>query len=184
MIVWIASYPRSGNTFFRLLLHDRFDVSTYSVFDDPLFVANGIAPVIGHDSLCGSIDELAQRPELYFIKTHRIQDARTDYPAIYIVRDGRDVLVSCAHYELSYGGTALRRIFADHLPARVRGVIFRRTLRKMVLDNRFGGWSENVNAWHNRDAQTTVVRFEDLIRARVYRSAGWCDRTRRRRSVS
>ena len=34
----------------------------------------------------------------------------------------------------------------------------------MVFDHRFGDWSMNVTAWHERDGRTAVVRFEDLIR--------------------
>ncbi len=33
----------------------------------------------------------------------------------------------------------------------------------MVFGHRFGGWSMNVTAWHEREARTAVVRFEDLI---------------------
>ncbi len=34
MIVWLASYPRSGNTFFRVILNSIFDIKTYSIYDD------------------------------------------------------------------------------------------------------------------------------------------------------
>ncbi len=164
MVVWIASYPRSGNTLFRMLVRYGFGTSTFSVFDDPLFFANGAARVIGHEPLPDTPDELAKRAELFFVKTHRISDARTPYPAIYIVRDGRDSLVSCAHYELTYGGTRLGRSMLRRSPARLQRAAFRRALRRMVFDHRFGGWSMNVTAWHERDARTAVVRFEDLIR--------------------
>lgn len=164
MVVWIASYPRSGNTLFRMLVRYGFGTSTFSVFDDPLFFANGAARVIGHESLPDSPDELAKRAELFFVKTHRISDAHTSHPAIYVVRDGRDSLVSCAHYELTHGGTRLGRSMLRRGPARLQRAAFRRALRRMVFDHRFGGWSMNVTAWHERDARTAVVRFEDLIR--------------------
>ncbi len=31
MIVWLASYPRSGNTLLRILLRQVFDIRTYSL---------------------------------------------------------------------------------------------------------------------------------------------------------
>ena len=161
MVVWIASYPRSGNTLLRMLIRYGFGMSTFSVFDEPL---NRAAQVIGHESLPDSPNELAKRAELFFVKTHRISDAHTSHPAIYVVRDGRDSLVSCAHYQLTYGGTRLGRSMLRRGPARLQHVAFRRALRKMVFDHRFGGWSMNVTAWHERDAATAVVRFEDLIR--------------------
>ena len=171
MVVWIASYPRSGNTLFRMLLRYGFGASTFSVFDDPLFFADSAAGVIGHESLPDSPDELAERAELFFIKTHRIPDAGTPHPAIYIVRDGRDSLVSCAHYQMTYGGTSLGRSILRRSAARLQRVAFRRALRKMVFDRRFGGWSMNVTAWHERDARTAVVRFEDLVRDPVGKAA-------------
>lgn len=38
MIIWLALYPRSDNTFLRLVLHKLFGVPTYSVYenDDPV----------------------------------------------------------------------------------------------------------------------------------------------------
>ena len=32
MIIWVASYPRSGNTLFRLLLNRLWGLPTYSVY--------------------------------------------------------------------------------------------------------------------------------------------------------
>ena len=34
MVVWIASYPRSGNTLLRMLIRYGFGMSTFSVFDE------------------------------------------------------------------------------------------------------------------------------------------------------
>jgi hypothetical protein len=34
MIVWLASYPRSGNTFVRTLLHSAFGLESYSLHCD------------------------------------------------------------------------------------------------------------------------------------------------------
>ena len=82
MVVWIASYPRSGNTLFRMLLRYRFGASTFSVFDDPLFFAGSGARVIGHESLPDSPDELAERAELFFV---RRTESRTRVPR---TRDG------------------------------------------------------------------------------------------------
>ena len=33
MIVWLASYPRSGNTFLRVVLHNVYGVATYVRYD-------------------------------------------------------------------------------------------------------------------------------------------------------
>ena len=36
MIVWLAAYPRSGNTLLQLFLKQVFGVHTFSLYDDPL----------------------------------------------------------------------------------------------------------------------------------------------------
>jgi hypothetical protein len=165
MVVWLASYPRSGNTLVRMLLRYGFGLSTYSVFDDPLLSRQGSATTVGHLPLPDDPEALARRKELYLVKTHRLEDAASPHPAIYIVRDGRDALVSCAHYQLRYGGPRLVRKLLEQLPRAVRDAAFRRALARMVGDTRFGGWSRNVSTWHERSAPTITVRYEDLLGA-------------------
>ena len=36
--------------------------------------------------------------DIYFVKTHELPTENDNSPAIYLVRDGRDVLMSYAHY--------------------------------------------------------------------------------------
>jgi hypothetical protein len=163
VITWIASYPRSGNTLVRLLLHHLHGLSSSSVFDDPGLLDDGSAQTIGHVPLPAPLDELARRPELHLVKTHRLDDAATAHPAVYVVRDGRDALVSCAHYQGRYGGPAWLRSIEERSPRAVRGAAFRRRLRRMMSDTRFGGWSRNVMTWHERSAPTVVIRYEDLL---------------------
>jgi hypothetical protein len=165
MVVWIASYPRSGNTMVRMLLRYGFGLSTYSVFDDPLFAREGSASTIGHLSLPDDPERLARRKELYLVKTHRLEDAASPHPAIYIVRDGRDALVSCAHYQLRYGAPGLVRMLLEQCPRSIRDAAFRRSLARMVRDVRFGGWSRNVTTWHARRGPTVTVRYEDIVQA-------------------
>jgi hypothetical protein len=164
MVVWIASYPRSGNTMVRMLLRCGFGLSTYSVFDDPQLEREGSADAIGHLPLPDDPDQLADREELYLVKTHRLVDAASPHPAIHVVRDGRDALVSCAHYQLRYGGARPARALLERTPRLVREAVFRRTLARMVGDLRFGGWSQNVATWQARRAATVTVRYEDLLR--------------------
>ena len=43
MIVWLASYPRSGNTFLRMVLHFVYGQKTYSLYNDPLLERDAVA---------------------------------------------------------------------------------------------------------------------------------------------
>ena len=70
-------------------------------------------------------------------------------PAVYLVRDGRDAVVSMAHHraDLVHPGTD-----------------YREALRETILaegGSHFGGWSRHVSRWLERAC--IVIRFEDLI---------------------
>lgn len=113
MIVWLASYPRSGNTFFRILLHQLYGFPTYSGFlsgDDLSFV--GAGEITGHETIPLELrralvrgDRAALAPfqdsdDLFFIKSHLSagETALSELPTVLLVRDVRDVLVSFAWY--------------------------------------------------------------------------------------
>jgi len=95
VIVWVASYPRSGTTFARIPLHYLVGISRRTVYP----IANDvrtIQPVIGQLPSEISLPEMAAAPEHFFVKTHELP-GEDDWPAIYLVRDGRDALLSDAH---------------------------------------------------------------------------------------
>jgi hypothetical protein len=159
MIVWLASYPRSGNTFFRIVLHHAYNLNTYSLYNDPELEKIGVADVVGHEAMPASIDELRAAKEVYFVKTHELPGDSD--PAIYIVRDGRDALVSHAKYVESFKEKKRRSFLKSEQKA------FEERLEKLIATKpRFGGWSNNVRDWLNRPgAKTVLVRYEDLVKS-------------------
>ena len=161
MITWIASYPRSGNTYYLMLLNHFYGIKTYSIYNDPLFEELGASELVGHELLPAPVKKLADENRIYFIKTHDLPIDNN--PAIYLVRDGRDALISYANYILSFGKKS-------HGIQRVRDIInfgkFRKTLRELIADSeRYGGWSNNVLSWTHRrgNGSTFVIRYEDLV---------------------
>ena len=151
MIIWLASYPRSGNTFFRLLLNRLYGLRTHSVYADRQ--VGKIAQIVGHAPMDRPLAELATASETHVIKTHDLpgDDA---HPALYLVRDGRDVLVSYARYILSFEADR-----GDHDEASA----FRAALHDLIAyDGSFGGWGPNVLAWSRRPG-TAIVGFEGLV---------------------
>ena len=165
MIVWLASYPRSGNTFFRLLLHHQYGVKTYSLYNDPLFDQIGAADAIGHERLPAPLPELEADGKIHFVKTHDLP--LDDKPAIYLVRDGRDSVVSFARYLRSFTRPRGRwGKLANFVRERILGqILFQRTLKEVIVkSHRFGGWSENVFGWLRQPVgRTALVRYEDLV---------------------
>lgn len=161
MIVWLASFPRSGNTLFRMLLRHKCGITTYSVYDDPLFRQLQAEEAVGHAALPASLMELDAERTVYFVKTHDLPP--DNRPTIYLVRDGRDALVSYARYLLSFEKPPPSWMRLSKMAARCA---FRSTLKEVITsDNHRGGWSRNVREWTygRRSGMTFPVRYEDLV---------------------
>jgi hypothetical protein len=156
MIVWLASYPRSGNTFSRLVMNRMYGVPLPDIYshepraDTPeAYTAKAAYPEFSNNI---SLDEARAVQEIMAVKTHELPS--DDSPAIYIVRDGRDALVSHAHFVLQCDKRYLQYDLAD----------FEQVLRQRIeYDDSFGGWSRHITEWHARRAGTAIVRFEELI---------------------
>lgn len=161
MIIWLASYPRSGNTFFRILLKELYGQKTYSIHDDPLLVDLEIADVVGHENLPPDWKSMDDDDEPVFIKTHRLPE--DDRPAIYIVRDGRDALVSHAKFVLSF---KRKKTLMKSAAGLLGFNEFEKALYDLIEKKpQYGGWSAHARAWVNDRgrAKTAVVRYEDLV---------------------
>jgi hypothetical protein len=158
MIVWLASYPRSGNTFFRILLHRLFGLQTHSVYSGARLAkrypedAARLLSLAGQMEVECDLDLLQAGPGMHIVKTHDLPAGDT-YPAIVLVRDGRDAVVSYAHY-------ALKTEQGIALPGRD---LFEETLEQLIVGDNFGGWSRSVNAWIDRAGRDAAIRYEDLI---------------------
>jgi Sulfotransferase domain len=151
MLIWLASYPRSGNTFFRLLLNHWYGLNTYSIHGDPVLKKMGADATVGHSQLPLPLDEIKASDDIYFVKTHDLPN--DDSAAIYLVRDGRDAVVSHARYRISF-------VSANHLPENGK---FDAVLEDVITNaEHFGGWGTNVETWL-RQERVSTVRFEDLI---------------------
>lgn len=134
-MIWIASFPRSGNTFFRNVLHEVY----------------GMASSTYHLDKSRKVDDnFADYP---FVKTHLLPkdlpSGLRGQPAVYLVRDARDSLVSLAHHrkDLVVPGSDYYNNLIDAIIARNGSF--------------FGGWSRNVDEWTQK--ADIVIRFEDLV---------------------
>jgi hypothetical protein len=134
-MIWLASFPRSGNTFFRNVLFDVYGIESRE------FDADRTTP------------KNRDYRDFPVAKTHvlpkYLEPDTSDCPAIYLVRDGRDALVSMAHQrkDIVRPGSNLRlNLFAALAFARL---------------SKFGSWSQNVDQWTER--ATLVIKFEELI---------------------
>jgi hypothetical protein len=156
MIYWLASYPRSGNTFVRSVLQHFFEKKSYSIHRDRLDIAatRELKDIVGHiegDKTTLKLDELRRSKDPVFIKTHDLPCAymSCDDVAIHIIRDGRDSAVSFIKYY--------------HRIAKHRS---KTLLDILVGDCPFGFWGEHSVAWFSSHFHNTYrFRYEDIVRA-------------------
>jgi hypothetical protein len=150
MLVWVASYPRSGNTFVRMLLRSGFGLTSHSWHgsaDPGAFGSADVERLVGHRATAVPQDDLiawAQaQPDLCLIKTH--EPPATDDPAIYVVRDGRSCMVSYHRYlnDIEHVSTSMQDV--------IEGRVFA------------GSWSEHLAAWQpTRRPHTLLLRYEEI----------------------
>lgn len=141
MIIWLASYPRSGNSFTRSIIQRCFGVA----------ITHAIYP--GEYGEVGTSDLEAFRlsPEPFFVKTHERPCDQS--PALYIYRDGRDSLISYAHFLKAWQPELVERPWEELLEELIHGKLG------------FGDWSEHIAAWqlHSLTTRTAWVSYEELL---------------------
>lgn len=151
MIVWLASFPRSGNTLLRQLVHDTLGLASYS--DEKgertlLQMSETMAQQTGMREFDGEwadfYREASASRELFLVKTHRAPP--DDQPAIYVVRDGRRALISYERFHDRYTAGA------------------KPGLLDLVLGlDYYGSWSAHYQHWLERPRKPLLLRYEDLV---------------------
>ena len=152
MLVWLSSYPRSGNTLTRTILNRVFGLETYSEYNDrfDLGISEVVSSSVGHRTYAETWDDFYSRisvdDTINLVKTHG--PAQDDNPAIYIVRDPRSAIISQFHYFRSHPLTR-----ADF------------SIPQLIDGQSFGSdWSSNLDAWHPLDRPHTLfLRYEEIL---------------------
>lgn len=186
MIDWLASYPKSGNTWMRLMLANYFSETDLPHDINQPGVTNGIASsrwrfddLLGIDSAHLTDREVlallpqvfaalvAQDPAPQWIKVHDAQQQLPDGrwlfgpevtgSVIYLIRNPLDVAVSRAFHD-GHGNMDRSVDLLCNPAAAVSGG------GKVQLRQFMGDWSHHVRSWTSQNAiPLLLVRYEDML---------------------
>lgn len=180
MINWLASYPKSGNTWVRALInayvYSDIDINNIKVTGSDLnslmvqasTFANvkDMSPIdvayLRYSSLLNHIAAGIVDPLI--LKTHnaniqvfdvRLIPIRLTKSAVYLIRDPRDIVISYA----SHMGVDI-----DVAIDRMNDPQFTLVRNKETICHFPSSWSENVHTWINAKFDVTVIKYEDLLK--------------------
>ena len=180
MIIWLASYPKSGNTFLRSLLSSYF-FSTDGNFDFKYlkeilqFPSNNIFEEIGVDisdkfevskNYIKAQEKINKNKTITFFKTHssfckmfnqfNFSDLKNSLGVIYIVRDPRNVLTSFSKHNSKSIEETANLLIND------------KTIQneKNEVEIYTGSWSFNYKSWKifKPSDKYLLIKYEDLVK--------------------
>ena len=178
MIIWLSSYPKSGNTYLRSFISSYY-FSKKGKFDFDLllnilqFPSLKFAKKNLNSELEASKNWVYNQKfffsgdDVHFIKTHNTLDKYKDNPfvandislgAIYIVRDPRNLITSMSHhYSLNYDQAYAKLIDEN-------ASLLEKTRDGDYSNFTFlGSWSNHYKSWKNsKDFKTLFIKYEDL----------------------
>ena len=182
MIVWLASFPKSGNTWVRAMISSLI-YSDNGVFNFEIIKKIQQFPNKKHfekfTDKYQNVQELkkfwvaAQEQinldkKIKFLKTHHINCKIDEYPftnknntlaTIYVVRDPRSLVESFSNYYKINKDAAIKSITSKEL---VSGAGFIKNKQNNVFTI-IGSWSDHYNSWTKANANLLILKYEDLL---------------------
>ena len=178
MIIWIASYPKSGNTYLRSFISSYY-FSKKGKFDFELllnilqFPSSKFSKKNLYSVLEASQNWIYNQNQFFggekinFVKTHnslcefkgnKFTSKDQTIGAIYIVRDPRNLITSLTHhYSLTYEEAYSKLMDND-------GNLLEKTKDNDHSNYTFlSSWSNHYKSWKNcKDFKVLFIRYEDL----------------------
>jgi hypothetical protein len=178
MIIWIASYPKSGNTYLRSFLSSyyyskdgKFDFNLLSNITQ--FPAQRYSDVKSYTYVEAAKNwtnnqrKFFTKEKLFFLKTHnsleeyfgyRFTKSSETLGAIYVVRDPRNVVSSmCNHYSMNFNEMYSKMIDEN------ASLSTKNTEGDLSNFCFLGSWSNHYKSWKNNfEFKTLFIKYEDL----------------------
>tara|TARA_B100000676_G_scaffold302785_1_gene352308 strand:- start:457 stop:1293 length:837 start_codon:yes stop_codon:yes gene_type:complete len=176
MIIWIASYPKSGNTYIRSFLsayffskNGDFDfelLKNIEQFPDKQFFKGFVNNLdVASQNWLPIQRDIVKRKKVKFLKTHsafisinnnQFTNADTTLGSVYIVRDPRSIMASIMnHFSLSQTEAA------EMLFDKNRGI--KSSDGNLATYSFLSNWSNHFNSWNNlQTIKKMLIKYEDL----------------------
>ena len=186
MIIWLASYPKSGNTWVRSFISSILFTKDGDV---DLSKLENIRQFPVGSQFTNYIDDLQDVKKVYqnwsnvqnymnldnkikFLKTHHVNckienfeftDDNNSLGVIYIVRDPRNVACSVKnHFSLENYDEVKNFLFREH---NWLGIITDKNIKP--LDNKIptliSSWKTNYLSWKNKTKNYLLIKYENLL---------------------
>ena len=186
-IIWLASYPKSGNTWFRVFLTNLLstsdtpaninDLAETSIsssrknFDDYTGLSSADLTFEEIDKLRPDVYRMQSKEseELLFKKVHDrfyfVDENQPLFPSeiskgvVYLIRNPLDVLVSFAYHSAKPVDKMIKSFNNPDYAFCQRDDMLMNQLRQLL-----GSWSDHVGSWTEQDfIPIHVLRYEDMI---------------------
>ena len=176
MIIWIASYPKSGNTYIRSFLSAYFFTNTGNFdfkllknieqFPDKQFFNGFIDNIDDASKSWLSIQkDLIKTNKTRFLKTHsafisfnnnQFTNAETTLGSVYIVRDPRSIVTSIMNHFSMDQYEAAEMLFDED-----RGI--KSSDGNLATYSFLSSWCNHYNSWNNlKTIKSILIKYEDL----------------------
>ena len=179
MIIWIASYPKSGNTWVRSFIiayyfceNGNFDINKLNLIQDypnKQFFEETVKKGEIHKHWDSSQKNICNEKKVKFLKTHNslITAFGNDFTkpeyslgVIHVIRDPRNIITSLKnHYDFETYERALKfmqdenKILEDYPH-----------LKNYAKTNIINSWRINYQSWmSNKNFRRLTIRYEDMI---------------------
>ena len=179
MIIWLASYPKSGNTWVRsmvaALMHTDDGEFHFDLLDQiKQFPIKNYFTNFTNDF--GDINEIKKHwlsaqdlinldNKVKFLKTHHINckidqynftDKKNTLATIYIVRDPRNLVKSISNHFSKSLEESKKFLLTTRL-------IGGSNLEKNSVKTLLGSWSDHYKFWKNNNKNFLLIKYEDLL---------------------
>lgn len=186
MIIWLASYPKSGNTWVRSIVSSLL-YTTDGIFDFELLkkieqfpekkyfknfisdfgnfdqIKSNWIPAQDKINLDGKIKLFKTHQGKYMVGKNHFTNEENTKAVIYIVRDPRNVINSISnHYTLS-----IEKSFEFLKSPSIIGN--KKTLEESFKENKsglltlLGRWNDHYRSWTRKKNNLLIIKYEDLI---------------------